>query len=160
VLRIEKFAQNHDCSNFDCGVEPLNIYLQRYASQNQRAGAAQTYVALVDDVLAGYYALAVGEIAHQDAPDRMKKGLARHPVPVMVLARLAVDVKWQGKGIGAGLLTDAARNTVAASKIAGIRALVIHAKDDNARRFYEKSGFQSGFPNPMHLYALVKELIF
>ena len=158
MLRIANFAQNHDCSTFDCGVLPLNEYLQRHAMQNQRASAVQTYVALIDTVLVGYYSLVVGEIAHQQAPERMKKGLARHPVPVMVLARLAVDLKWKGKGIGSGLLKDATKKTVSASQIAGVRALVVHAKDEGARNFYLRHGFHEGFPNPLHLYALTKEL--
>jgi GNAT superfamily N-acetyltransferase len=158
VLRIVKLERTHDCSGFDCGAPPLNEFLKRYALQNQQSGSAQTYLAYSDETLLGYYSLAVGEVAHQNAPDRMKKGLARHPVPVLVLARLAVDLRMHGKGIGAGLLKDAARNTLVASQIAGIRALLVHAKDDAARRFYLHFGFADGFEDPHILYFLTKDL--
>ena len=95
---------------------------------NQQANAAQTYVGLADDVVIGFYTLVVGEVRCEEAPERLSKGLARHPLPLMLLARLAVQVGWQGRGIGAGLLKDAMRRTVQAADIAGIRALAVHAK--------------------------------
>ena len=88
--RIEKLQRAHDVDGFECGSEPLNRFLSRYALQNQKAGASQTYVGLSAAGLVGYYTLVVGEIAYDLAGDRLKKGLARHPVPVMVIARLAV----------------------------------------------------------------------
>jgi GNAT superfamily N-acetyltransferase len=156
--RVERLAALHDVEGFDCGEEPLNRFLTRFALQNQRANASQTYVGLVGDEIIGFYSLAVGEVAHADAPDRLKKGLARHPVPVMVLARLAVSTPWQGKGVGRGLLADAVRRTFQAAEIAGIRALVVHAKNDDARSFYERVNFTPSPTDPLHLFALISDL--
>jgi predicted N-acetyltransferase YhbS len=91
---------------FDCGREALNRFLIRHAWQNQQARASQTYVALADEQVAGYYTLVVGQVEYDDASERLKKDLARHPVPIMLLARLAVSAPWQGKGLGSGLLKD------------------------------------------------------
>ncbi len=158
ALRIEKLTRQHSVDAFDCGVEPLNRFLIRYALQNQLANAAQTYVALSGVEVFGFHSLAVGEVGHSEAPTRLAKGLAHHPVPIMILARLAVHRDWHGKGVGAGLLKDAMLRTAQAAEIAGIRALIVHAKDDAARRFYTHFGFAEGFSDPMHLYLLVKEL--
>ena len=157
-LRIEKLRADQAVSGFDCGQEDLNRYLLRYALVNLRAGAAQTYVALSGQTVVGYYSLAVGEVAYEDAPGRLSKGLARHPVPIMLLARLAVGNGSQGQGIGAGLLKDAMMRTVQAADIAGIRALAVHAKDENARRFYEHFGFMPSPTDALHLFLLVKDI--
>ena len=92
------------------------------------------------------------------APERLKKGLARHPVPIMLLARLAVAKDWQGKGLGAGLLKDAMLRTVGAAGIAGIRALAVHAKDDESKAFYERFDFLPSPADPYHLYRLIKDI--
>jgi GNAT superfamily N-acetyltransferase len=158
ALRIEKLSRLHQVEAFDCGVEPLNRFLIRYALQNQQANAAQTYVALSGNDIIGFHSLAVGEVNHSNAPPRLVKGLAQHPVPIMILARLAVHKDWFGEGIGAGLMKDAIMRTMQAADIAGIRALIVQAKDDAARAFYTHFGFADGFSDPMHLYVLVKEL--
>jgi GNAT superfamily N-acetyltransferase len=157
-LRIEKLARSHAFEDFDCGDEGRNRFLLRYALTNQLANASQTYLGLSDETVIGFYTLAVGEVAYDDAPDRLRKGLARHPVPVMVLARLAVDRRWQGKGIGSGLLKDAVRRTMQAADIAGIRALVVHAKDDAASAFYQRFDFAPSLTDPLHLHLLIKDL--
>lgn len=157
-LIIEKLARRHDVDAFDCGKEPLNLFLARYALQNQKAEASQTYVALNDERIVGYYTLVVGEIAYDRAGDRLKKGLARHPVPVMVLARLAVSTGMQGKGVGSGLLKDALMRTISAADIAGIRAIIVHAKDDEAKSFYERYDFTASPTDPYHLFVLVKDV--
>ena len=125
-LRIEKLQRAHPVEGFDCGRESLNRFLIRYALQNQQAGASQTYVALADAEVVGYYTLVVGQVEHEAAPERLKKGLARHPVPIMLLARLAIAAHWQGKGLGSGLLKDAMLRTLQAADIAGIRAFAVH----------------------------------
>jgi GNAT superfamily N-acetyltransferase len=158
ALRIEKLARHHQVDDFDCGTAPLNIFLQRYALANQLANASQNYLGLSGDTVVGFHTLAVGEIACEEVPERMRKGLARHPVPVMVLARLAVDTRWKGKGLGAGLLKDAMLRTVNASEIAGIRAIVVDAKNDDARRFYQHFGFLDGFADPQQMYLLTKDI--
>lgn len=158
MLRIEKLARAHAVDDFDCGEEALNRYLARYAFPNQQASAAQTYLALDGDRVVGFYTLVVGEVAFDAAAGRLKKGLARHPVPIMLVARLAVHRQRQGKGIGAGLLKDAILRTLQAADIAGIRALMVHAKDDTARAFYERFDFIASPTDPLHLYALIKDL--
>jgi predicted N-acetyltransferase YhbS len=155
---IQKLDRSHAVEFFDCGYEELNRYISRFALNNQTAGGAQTYVAITDGKVIGYYSLAVGAVAHSEAPIRMTKGLARHPVPVMLLARLAVDNAEKGRGLGAALLHDALVRTLQAADIAGIRAVIVHAKDDSARRFYEHFDFDSSPTDSYHLYLLIKEL--
>jgi GNAT superfamily N-acetyltransferase len=157
-LLIEKLRRAHTVEGFDCGHEALNRFLIRYAFQNQQAGASQTYVALADAEIAGYYTLVVGQVEHEGAPERLKKGLARHPVPIMLLARLAISRHWQGRGLGAGLLKDAMLRTVEAADIAGIRAFAVHAKDDNAKAFYERFDFIPSPSDPYHLFRLLKDI--
>jgi GNAT superfamily N-acetyltransferase len=158
AFRIEKLSRRHIVDAFDCGASELNRFLTRFAWANQQAHAAQTYVGLADEAVAGFYTLVVGEVRCEDAPERLTKGLARHPVPLMLLARLGVGVPWQGRGIGAGLLKDAMRRTVAAADIAGIRAMAVHAKDEQARAFYQRFDFIDSPTDPMHLFVLVKDL--
>jgi len=155
---IEKFGRAHAVEGFDCGSDALNRFLIRYAYQSQQAGASQTYVVLADGEVAGYYTLVVGQVEHDEAPERMKKGLARHPIPVMLLARMAVASTWQGKGLGAGLLKDAMWRTLGAADIAGIRAIEVHAKDDDAKTFYERFDFISSPTDPYHLFMLLKDV--
>ena len=157
-LRIEKLRREHSVEHFDCGREALNRFLIRYALQNQQAGASQTYVALADAEVVGYYTLVVGQVEYDGAPERLKKGLARHPVPIMLLARLVIARNWQGKGLGSGLLKDAMLRTLQASDIAGIRAFAVHAKDDEAKAFYERFDFIASPSDPYHLFRLLKDI--
>jgi GNAT superfamily N-acetyltransferase len=157
-LHIEKLRADHVVDGFDCGREELNRYLARFALANQKAGAAQTYVAVASDLVVGYHSLTVGEVAPDDAPDRLGKGLARHLIPIMLLARLAVSADWQGRGLGAGLLKDAMRRTIQAADIAGIRAFAVHAKDESARSFYDHFGFLPSPTDPLHLFLLIKDI--
>ena len=157
-LRIEKLQRGHAVEGFDCGSEALNRFLIRHALQNEQAGASRTYVALDDAEIAGYYTLVVGQVEHAAAPERLKKGLARHPVPIMLLARLAIATHWQGKGLGSGLLKDAILRTLKAADVAGIRAFAVHAKDDAARAFYERFDFVASPSDPYHLFRLLKDI--
>lgn len=158
TYRIEKLARKHAVDAFDCGEEPLNRFLTRFALPNQQANASQSYVGLAGDTVIGFYTLVVGEVRYEDAPERLTKGLARHPVPIMLLARLAVSRDWHGKGVGAGLLRDATLRTLQAADIAGIRALAVHAKDERARSFYEYFNFVQSPTDPLHLFMLIKDL--
>ena len=157
-LRFEKLDRGHLVDAFDCGSEPLNRFLIRFALQNQQAGASRTYLVLADDEIAGYYSLVVGQVENEGAHERLTKGLARYPVPIMLLARLAIALPWQGKGLGASLLKDAMLRTLQAADIAGIRALAVHAKDDQARAFYEHFDFISSPTDPYHLFRLLKDI--
>lgn len=155
---IEKLRRGHPLEAFDCGQPDLNRWLIQYALQNQGANAAQTYLGIVDGVVVGYYSLAAGQVEYADAPERLRKGLARHPVPVMLLARLAVHKDWQKKGVGRALLKDAVLRTVQAADLAGIRALAVHAKDDAARRYYRQFDFLPSPADPFHLFVLLKDI--
>lgn len=156
---VQKLDASHEVDAFDCGKETLDRFLQRHALVNQKAGSAQTYVVCRrEQRVAGYYSLAVGAVEHADAPDRVGKGLARHPIPVMLLARLAIDRAEQGKGLGKALLKDALLRTAQAAEIAGIRALLVHAKDDEARAWYEQFDFEPSPTDPYHLFLLMKDL--
>jgi GNAT superfamily N-acetyltransferase len=157
-LHVEKLSRQHKVEAFDCGVEPLNQFLTRFALMNQAANAAQTYVALDGETIAGFYTLVVGEVEHVSAPERLRKGLSRLPIPIMILARLAVEGNRQGRRLGHWLLKGAIVRSLRVADIAGMRALVVHAKDEKARAFYEKFGFTQGFSDPLHLYVLTKEL--
>jgi GNAT superfamily N-acetyltransferase len=156
--RIEKLQRTHNVEAFDCGREPLNQFLVRFALTNQQASASQTYVAVAEDAVVGYYTLVYGQVDYADAPERLTKGVARHPIPIMLLARLAVATAWQGKGLGKGMLKDAVLRTYQAAEIAGLRGLSVHAKDDEARAFYEKFDFISSPADPYHLSILLKDL--
>jgi GNAT superfamily N-acetyltransferase len=157
-LRIEKLRREHNVDLFDCGQGPLNRFLVRFALQNQQAEASQTYVAMAGDAVVGFYTLAVAQVEYNDAPVRLAKGLARHPIPLMLLARLAIAKGWEGKGLGAGLMKDAMLRTLQAAEIAGIHALAVHAKDDAARSFYERFDFIASPTDPYHLYLLLKDV--
>lgn len=158
ALRIEKLSRTHALEGFDCGKEPLNRFLARHALQSQQSNASQTYVACEADRVVGFYTLVFGQVAYDDAPERLRKGLARHPVPIMVLARLAIATDVQGKGLGAGLLKDALLRTLQASEIAGLRAFAVHAKDDEARAFYERFDFLPSPADPFQLFVLLKDV--
>lgn len=158
TLRIEKLQRTHVLSDFQCGQVSLDRYLLRHALANQQSDAGTTYVALAGEQVVGYYTLTVAEATFDGAPERLTKGLARHPVPLMLLARLAVHQNWQGKGLGAGLLKDALRRTVQAADIVGIRALMVHAKDAGARAFYQRFDFIPSHTDPLHLFLLLKDL--
>ncbi len=132
---IEKLRREHELDGFDCGKENLNRYLKRHAWSSQQAHGAQTYVLAKDLRVLGYYSLAAGSVAHDEATARVSKGLVRHPIPVILLARLAVDVSIQGKGVGSALLKDALIRTAQAADTVGARALLVHAKDDEAKAF-------------------------
>ena len=155
---IEKLQPHHAVEAFDCGRDALNRFLLEHALQNQLSGGAQTYVGLADETVIGYYALAVGSVEQEQAPERVKKGLAKHAIPIMLIARLAVDLQWQKQGVGAALLKDAMLRTLQAADIAGIRALVVHAKDEAARTFYERYDFIPSPTDPLHLFILLKDV--
>ncbi len=152
-------TRSHDRSRFDCGVPALDEYLKQYALQNQKRHAARTYVATRGNCVVGYYTLAYGSVVLEEAPPSVKAGMAKHPVPVILLARLAVDVSERGQGLGAGLLKDALLRTVQAAEIAGLRAMIVHAKDDAARAFYERSGFEPSPIDDYHLFLKVSDIL-
>jgi GNAT superfamily N-acetyltransferase len=156
---IEKLRREHVLDSFDCGKEDLNRFLKRQAWSNQQAHSAQTYVLAKDLIVLGYYSLAAGSVSHDAATERVKKGMARHPIPVILLARLAIDASLQGKALGPALLKDALLRAAQAADTIGARALLVHAKDDNAKGFYEHFNFESSQSDPYHLLLIMKDLM-
>jgi GNAT superfamily N-acetyltransferase len=147
---------------FDCGQQALNQYLHRFALMNQAAGMAQTWVCCVRrdgaPEVAAWYSLAFGSVEPSDASQRMGHGIARHSIPVMVLARLAVDLRYQKQGLGRAMLKDALLRTEQAADIAGIRAVLVHAKDESARQWYLSWDFEPGPSDANQLFLLMKDL--
>lgn len=155
---VEKLSTRHELSAFDCGNDALNDWLKIHALANQRSDSAQTYVAHRDGEVVGYYALAAGSVRPETAPPRIAKGLARHPIGVILLARLAVDKNEQGKGLGRALLKDALLRIAAAADTIGARAVLVHAIDEGARGFYERFGFERSPVAEFDMMLLMKDL--
>lgn len=154
----EKLVADHDLAGFDSGEPALDDWLRRWALTNEGSGSSRTYVVCSEKRVVGYYALAVGAVAHTGAPGRVKRNMP-DPIPVMVLGRLAVDKDFQGRGIGSGLLRDAVLRTVQAAEIAGIHAILVHALSDTAKRFYQRHGFIASPIEPMTVMITVAELV-
>lgn len=152
-------ASQHRVSAFDCGEEALNAYLRRFALANHQAGYARTFVVCGDaDTVLGYYTLTASQVLHEDASERLARGAARHPIPVVLLARLAVDNTAQGQRLGRSLLLDAIRRVLDVAESLGIRALLVHAKHERARDFYRRlAGFEPLPGDPLALYLLLKD---
>jgi len=150
----EKLSSNHDLSHFQCGEPTLDDGLRRRALQNEECGASRTCALCVGSRVIGYYALAVGAVAHADAPGRVRRNMP-DPVPVMVIGRLAIDQTMHGQSLAPALLRDTVLRTVQAAEIAGIRAILVHAISDRAKRFYEKWGFIPSPVEPMTLMITV-----
>lgn len=156
---VSKLQATDAVDSFDCGQPALNHFLQRYALANQKANSAQTYACRhATGSVAGFYSLVVGSVSPEAAPSRVVKGLARHPVPVMILARLAVDMTHQRQGLGQALLKDALLRTAQAADIAGVRALLVHAKDEAARQWYESWEFEPSPTDSFQLFLMMKDL--
>ena len=159
LSKVEAISEFHDVGHFDCGLhESLNDWLKRFALTNQRNESARTYVVHRNGLVVGYYSISAGSVSAEEAPARISKGLARHPIPVILLARLALDKGEQGTGLGKALLKDALARIAQAADIVGARAVLVHAIDDQARKFYQHFDFE---PSPVHelqLMLLLKDL--
>lgn len=152
----ERLNADHDLTQFSCGEPTLDHWLRNRALQNEKTGASRTYVVCAGSCVVGYYALAAGAVAHTEATSRAKRNMP-DPVPVILIGRLAIDSRFQSRGIGADLLRDAVLRTLQAAEIAGIRAILVSAISANAKTFYEKFGFISSPANPQTLMITVTE---
>jgi predicted N-acetyltransferase YhbS len=158
LLAPEPLAAQHGLDSFDCGKPALNDWLLRHARQAQGSGSAKTFVVAEDDGrVAGYFSLTVGQVDTLEVPDRIRKGMGQYPVPVVILARLAVSQQDQGRGIGLGLLQDAIRRTMLISEQAGIRAMMTHPIDEDAAKFYTRFGFIASPLREQQLLLLLKD---
>ncbi|HUY89415.1 MAG TPA: GNAT family N-acetyltransferase [Pirellulales bacterium] len=147
----------HDRAVFDCGAPALDLYLRNYALQNQKRGIVRNYVTTRkdDNIVVAFYSLVYGSLDQKLLPAMLVKGAGKYDIPVMLLARLAVDRREQGKGLGKALLKDAILRTMQAAEIAGLKLLLVHAKDETAARFYQKHGFEQVLGDPLTLFLPV-----
>ena len=152
--------RHHDVSAFDCGSEGQTRWLRQIARSAQLAGTARVYVAIEGhNRVVGYHALAAASVSHDDAPPALLKSAGRSPIPVVLLARLGVDLTAQGKGLGAALVKDAVLRAVQAADIIGARALLIHVESERARAFYQHLAELDESPtDPLHLILLLSEI--
>jgi GNAT superfamily N-acetyltransferase len=156
----EPLEASHDTREFNCGVGSLNVWLEKHALQAGAAGAARTFVVHDDQQqrVVGYHALAAAAVTRAEATERAAKGMPRHPIPAVLLARLAVDMTVQGHGVGAWLLRDAMLRALGAAESVGIRVLLVYAIDERARAFYERFGFEPSPTDPLNLQMLIKDV--
>lgn len=157
-MEISRLRPNHVREQFDSGVPPLDDFLRRFARQNDEKGLSRTYVATRPGELevVGYLTIRVGEIASTDLPPDAQRGLPRYPVPVLHVARLAVDKRARGIGLGEALLMHALRKAVDLAEDVGVWGVEVIAKDDAARSFYMRYGLEPLVDDDLHLYVSVK----
>jgi GNAT superfamily N-acetyltransferase len=158
--KIEPLSRQHDRQSFDCGEAELNDFLRKQARQNAEKDFSRTYVLVRPPSLriTGFYTVCSGSVRLEDVPAAAAKGLPRYPVPVMVLARLAVDVARQGQGLGGDLLIDALRRATRLSDEVGVAAVTVDAMNQRARDFYMKFGFQPLLDDDLHLFVFLKTI--
>jgi len=152
--KVEPLERTHERGQFSCGMRSLDSFLQTLVNQYEKRRLGRTYVLVRTDEkrVLGYYTLASSSVPFENLPEKASKKLPQHPVPVILLARLAVDQTMQGQGVGGFLLTDALRRCLSLAKQLGVHAIEVDAKDDQARRFYQKYGFAALLDDPLHLY--------
>jgi len=152
----EPLAPDHELDEFESGMAPLDEWLKRRARRNEAEGASRTFVLCAGRRVIGYYSLAAGSILHSAATGKVRRNMP-DPVPVLLLARLAVDRSCHGKGLGADLLSNAVLRSIGAADSVGVRAIPVHAISDRAKAFYEKHGFRSSPFEPMTLMITIDE---
>ncbi len=158
MLPPESLEGRHDPSDFDCGEPPLTEWLRDHALSSHRAEFSKTYVIHEDNRVMGYYTLAAGCVTPGDAPGRVGQGGGQRQIPIVVLARLAVDRSIRGKGFGSGLVRDALYRLAGAADIIGVRAVLLHMKWPGLRAFYEKFDFEPSPISDTQMFLLMKDL--
>lgn len=154
----EPLDARHDASSFDCGIPSLNEYLIVRALGDQRSGKSRTYVTCRANRIAAFFSLAAGAVEPEATTKRLASGQGRQPIPVILLARLAVDVSEQGHGLGEAMLVEALARSSAAADVIGARAVLVHAVDERARAFYLQFGFEPSPTDPLHFVLLMKDI--
>jgi GNAT superfamily N-acetyltransferase len=149
-------AADHELDAFDCGVAALDEWLKRRARRNEAEGASRSFVVCIGRRVVGYYSLAAGSVLHAVATGKVRRNMP-DPAPVILLGRLAVDRRWQVRGLATDLLADAVLRTLGAAETIGVRAMLVHAISEDAKRFYEKHGFRASPVDPMTLMITVDE---
>jgi len=151
-------SREHLLEEFDCGSPALDEYLKRYARQNHERNLARTYCILRGQRVVAWHTLTFGAVGRDEASGRITRRLPRYPIPVMILARLAVDGREQGHGLGRALLKDAMLRTLQAADIAGLKAMLVHVKDERVKRFYEQLGFEPSPTHELHLFLSIEDI--
>jgi GNAT superfamily N-acetyltransferase len=157
-LRLVLLAADHDLSGFECGDLRLDAWLRDHALTSQRADIARTYVVLDYNPVVAYVSLTTGSIRPENAPKRYARGMPRHPLPTILIARLAVDRRRQGNRLGSRLLAEALRRAVQASDVAAARVVVVDAIDERAAAFYRRWGFIDVPENPLRLFRKISDI--
>ena len=157
-LHLALLTPEQDVSSFDCGNDQLTSWLVRHALASQRADLARTYLALEGEQVMGYVGLTTGSVHRDEAPKRYARGMPAHPMPTILIARLAVDHCHQGRQLGSRLLAEALRLAVTASDAAAARLVVVDAIDESAAVFYRKRGFIDVPENPLRLYRKISDI--
>lgn len=155
---IELLQGQHHLDDFHSGKAPLDDWLKRHALRNQAGDATRSYVVHRELRVVAYYSLAAGSVSRDEVPPRIARGMPRHPVPIILLARLAVDHREQGQGLGSALLKDALKRSAQVADTIAARAVLVHAIDEEARGFYRYFDFQASPVDPMTLMLLMKDL--
>jgi predicted GNAT family N-acyltransferase len=153
---IELLHKSHNRKNFDCGEESLNTFLAKFARQNSERGLGRTYVAVLpdDSTIYGYYTISNGSVRFDAVPDKMP----RYPIPVVLLGRLAVDIKAKGEGLGEYLLLAALKQALDSAETVGIYAVEVYALNEQAKKFYQKYGFLEFLDDPLHLHLPIETI--
>jgi GNAT superfamily N-acetyltransferase len=157
---IEPLNRSHERGEFSCGKGPLDNFLRSLVSQYEKRRLGRTYVVVRrgEKRVLGYYTLASGAVSFENFPQQVNKKLPRHPIPVILLARLALDQSVQGQGLGRFLLIDALRRCLSLAEQLGVHAVEVDAIDDEAKAFYERYGFTALHDNPRHLFLAISTI--
>ncbi len=158
-FRLARLDARHQLDRFDSGNDALDTWLKRHAPAAQQMDTARTFLLLsVEDEVLGYFSLTMGSVLRQDVPARLVRGLPSYPVGMVLLARLAVDRRFQRQGLGGLLLVEALRKAVAAGEAAAARLVVVDAIDESAARFYARQGFVAVPEHPLRLFRRMKDV--
>jgi GNAT superfamily N-acetyltransferase len=156
----EPLSETHRTAEFACGRPELDNWIREHALEAQNAHTARVFVIHEHNVVVGYYAIVAASVTRQDLPRRQRwPSVPRHEIPCALIARLAVHQNWQGHHLGAALLKDALGRAVSAAESIGVRAVLVHAKDEEAGRFYEYHDFQQSPTDPLHLFLPIQDII-
>ena len=157
-LRLERLRADHDLAGFTCGVDELDRWLRRHAVAAQQMDSARTIVVVGDNRVVGYVSLTMGSVQRADAPQQLVRGMPGYPVGMVLIARLAVDKREQGAGLGTRLFADALRVAVLAGESVAARLVVVDALDEQAAGFYRRHGFTDTLDRPLRLYRRMKDI--
>lgn len=157
LKKPEPLNKDHNLTDFNCSYPELDEWLKKYAFQAKSSGSANTFIVADNALVVGFYSLTVGQVDFDEASERIKKGMGKYPIPVVILARLAVLNTYQGKGIGKAMLKDAILKTLQISEQSGVRALLVHAIDEKAETFYKRFGFEPSPIRENQLLLLLKD---